>query len=87
MNYEFRDLIFSITELAAEIKAVCDAYRKREISASRLKEIIIFYAEEYPELFFDESGINISIRLITGQKRSAMILRILNESKIKVANS
>ena len=86
MKYEFRELLFSITELSAELKAACDAYRRREISADRLKEIVIFYADQYPDLFFDESGINVTVRLVNGLKRSSMLARILNETQSKVAN-
>jgi len=79
MSYEFREIIFTIRELAREIVAACDAYKSRVISADDLKSIISHYARQYPDKIFNGPDINPTVKLIAGKKRAAILYDILEE--------
>lgn len=78
MSYEYRELVFTVKELAGEITAACDAYKRREISAGRLKEIILAYASAYPDKLFNGTDINPTIKAIIGKKRIALLNTMLD---------
>jgi len=69
MSYSFREGITTVKELASEIKAACDAYKRREITSDALKGHILRYAHLYPDMMFEGNGYNPTVKKIVGQRR------------------
>lgn len=63
--------------LASEIIRACDAYKSREISTDALKEIIIHYANNYPEMLFDANRLNPTVLNRIGKKREIVVNKLL----------
>jgi uncharacterized protein (TIGR04540 family) len=77
MPYEFREIIFTVNELAQEIVAACNAYKQRSISSSELSNILMHYAVKYPHKLFNGSDINSTIKLKIGKKRTDVLSNML----------
>lgn len=72
--------------LATEIIRICNAYKSREIDNGKLKELIMYYATNYPEMLFDGNTLNPTILNRIGKKREMLVNKLLKGYQHKIAN-
>jgi len=67
----------TVKMLAAEIINVCDAYISRKIGADDLKNLVIHYANNYPEMLFNAQELNSTVLNRIGKKRAHLVNKML----------
>lgn len=67
-----------IKEVAEEIIKACNAYKARKLKNEELREVIFFYAKNYPEKMFNADDINPTIKKVIGKQRVTLLNKILN---------
>jgi len=76
MDYEWKQIIFNVKGLAKEIRTACDDCQAKIISEVKLKEIIVYYATNYPTFFFNGQDINQTVKNVVGKKRTIILKNI-----------
>ena len=65
-----------VKEIANELVKVCNDYKSRKISNEEIKEIVLYYAKEYPSKLFNNNDLNPTIKKIIGQQRIGIIKKL-----------
>lgn len=68
----------TVTCLASEAKKVCDAYWKKEISESELKDLVLHWATYEKCKLFKNKDFNPTVKKILGKKRIELLQKMLN---------
>jgi len=84
MDYEFREVVFTIKELAREIIAACDAYKSRKINSTDLRKYMFYYANHYPDKLFNGPDINPTIKTLIGKKRASVLNEMLSGYQVTI---
>jgi uncharacterized protein (TIGR04540 family) len=67
----------TVKMLVAEIISACVAYKSRRISTNELKELIIHYASNCPEMLFNANELNPTVLNRIGKKRAVVVKKLL----------
>ena len=68
----------TVKMLAAEIISACDAYISRNITTEELRQIILHYATNYPEMLFNAENLNPTVLNRIGKKRAVLVNKLLD---------
>lgn len=73
-----------IVKLGKAVKEVCEAYKAKEIDSEQFKLLVVWYAANYKDWFYNEDGsYNITVSLILGTRRLNMIDAVTKECSFK----
>ena len=78
MEYEFVKFPNSVVTIAKEIIRVVNDYNARVIGNDELTEILLWYANKYPDKLFQGVDYNTSIKQIIGVRRVRLLDTILD---------
>lgn len=73
----------TVKMLAAEIISACDAYISRNITTEELRQIILHYATNYPEMLFNAENLNPTVLNRIGKKRAVLVNKLLDGYQCK----
>jgi uncharacterized protein (TIGR04540 family) len=73
----------TVKMLAAEIISACDAYISRNITTEELRQIILHYATNYPEMLFNAENLNPTVLNRIGKKRAVLVNKLLDGYQYK----
>ena len=68
----------TVKMLAAEIISACDAYISRNITTEELRQIILHYSTNYPEMLFNAENLNRTVLNRIGKKRAVLVNKLLD---------
>ncbi len=74
----------TVKMLAAEIISACDAYISRNITTEELRQIILHYATNYPEMLFNAENLNPTVLNRIGKKRAVLVNKLLDGYQYKL---
>lgn len=77
MEFEYMEFPTTVKELAAEIIKACNDYKARRIGNNKLKQVIMYYAAQFPEKFFNASDLNPTVKKTIGSQRVAIVNKML----------
>lgn len=73
MSYEFIMYPTQVKEIAFEINRACDNYKARKISNDQLREVVLYYATNFPEKLFYYQDLNPTVKKIIGTRRIVIV--------------
>lgn len=74
----------TVKALAAEIIRACDAYKLRKIGNNEIKELILYYANNYPGMLFNNNELNPTVLNRIGKKRKAIVNKLLEDFQHRI---
>ncbi|MEG3006122.1 MAG: TIGR04540 family protein [Oscillospiraceae bacterium] len=78
MDFQYMQYPTKVKEVAAELIRACNDYKARKIGNKELKEVVLYYASNYPEKLFNGSDINPTVKKIIGQNRIEFLNKVLD---------
>lgn len=77
MDFQYMQYPTKVKEVANEIIRACNDYKARKIGNIQLKEVVMYYAMNYPEKLFNAEDLNPTIKKMIGQQRIDIVNKLL----------
>jgi uncharacterized protein (TIGR04540 family) len=84
MPYDFLQYPPTVKYMAQEINRITNDYYARKISNEQLRDCILFWATNSPELLFQGEDFKPTIKIISGQRRVELLNKLLAGYQIKM---
>ena len=72
----------SVVEFSNELRKAVSDYKARLLSAAELEEIVLFWARNSPDKFFDGNDYKVTVKRVVGSRRMTVVDKILADSQM-----